>query len=412
MRVLTLCLAAALSATTGSAPANGGDWPSFRKNPQLTGATADSLPDAPKLLWKVDAPDGVAATAAIVGDRVYTAGLSGELHCRDIQDGTSIWTYRTEEAGNFRPGFLSFPAVADGRVYLGDEDGFLHAVDAATGKGLWTFETGGEIISSPTVATTPGEDGTPLSVALFGSYDAKLYCLTAATGELRWSLETEGRVHCTPAVAAGEKGGGRTFIAGCDEHLRGAEIADGSVTLDVEIGTYLIASPAAVDGTVYFGTYAGDVLAVDASKHAAPGADVPQAEAILWRATPEGQFEYKSSAAATADRVFVTGGDKLAKCLDRETGETVWEYRMRAGSESSPVVTGAGPGKEKGAARVWFGGADRTLRCLNAADGTEVWSQNLLKGIVASPAVGGPQGRTVLVIGTEGPNGAWWCFGG
>ena len=81
---------------------------------------------------------------------------------------------------------------------------------------------------------------------------------------------------------------------------------------------------------------------------------------------------------------------------------------MKAGSDSSPVVTrGGGPG-----ARVWFGGGDRTLRALDAATGEESWSQNLLKDIVASPAVGGPAGETVLVIGTTGPNGAWWCFGG
>ena len=409
MRVLTVCgLLAASPLLISSARAD--DWPSFRGNPQLTGVTADSLPDAPKLLWKQEAPDGVAATAAIVGDRVYTAGLSGELHCRDIRTGEPEWVYRTEEVGKFRPGFLSSPAVADGRVYLGDEDGFLHAVDAATGEKLWTFETGAEIISSPTVAQVRGE-----AVVLFGSYDAKLYCLGAETGDLRWELETQGRVHCTPAVLPARNGAGRTFIAGCDEHLRGAEIADGSVTLDVEIGTYLIASPAAVGGRVYFGTYAGDVLAVDASAEASttPGEDVPKSEAILWRAAPDGQFEYKSSAAVTADCVFVTGGDKLVKALNRETGETLWEFAMRAGSESSPVVTGVKPGAKTGpAARVWFGGADRTLRCLNAADGGEVWSQNLLQGIVASPAIGGPAGKPVLVIGTEGPNGAWWCFGG
>ncbi|NNJ24373.1 PQQ-binding-like beta-propeller repeat protein [Alienimonas chondri] len=392
----------------GGSSATAGDWPSFRGNPQLTGATADTLPDEPKLLWTVEVPDGVAATAAIVGDHVFTAGLSGELHCRNIKDGTPIWTYQTEEVGKFRPGFLSSPAVADGRVYLGDEDGFMHAVDAQTGKKLWTFETGAEIISSPTVAEIKGSDGKPVSVVLFGSYDANLYCLDAKSGELRWQLETQGNVHCSPTVLRGEDGTARTFIAGCDEHLRGAEIADGSVTLDVEIGTYLIASPAAANGKVFFGTYAGDVLAVDAVIQSKPGANVPEAEAVVWRAPPEGQFEYKSSAAVTDDRVFVTGNDKVVKALDRETGKLVWETLLKAGSESSPVITGAGTARE----RVWFGGADRTLRSLNAKDGSEVWSQNLRKRIVASPAVGGPEGGTVLVIGTEGPNGAWFCFGG
>ena len=397
MRALT-----ALAALFFAPAVQAGDWPMFRQNVELTGVTADTLPAEPKLLWKRDAPDGVKSTAAIVGDRVFAAELSGELHCLDIKSGEPVWTYRTDEAGNFRPGFLSSPAVSDGRVYIGDEDGFLHAVSAATGERLWTFETGGEIISSPT-PTTVSEDGKEVPVIVFGSYDSRLYGLNAVDGTKRWDLETQGRVHCTPCVT-----GGRTFIAGCDEHLRGAAIFDGAVTLDVGIGTYLIASPAAGGGRVYFGTYVGEVLAVDSSLTSKPGEDVPESAAVTWRAGGERQFEYQSSPAVTADRVFVTGNDKLAKALDRATGEVKWEYQMRAGSESSPVVTaGGGPG-----ARVWFAGGDRVLRAVDAATGDESWSQNLLKSVTASPAVGGPAGKAVLVIGTEGPNGAWWCFGG
>ncbi|MEM9704395.1 MAG: PQQ-binding-like beta-propeller repeat protein, partial [Planctomycetota bacterium] len=292
--------------------------------------------------------------------------------------------------------------------YVGDEDGFLHAVDAATGEGRWTFRTGAEIISSPTVATIPGADGNPETVVLFGSYDANLYCLNSETGERRWALETQGNVHCSPTVLTLPDGTARTFIAGCDEHLRGARIADGAVILDVEIGTYLIASPAAADRRVFFGTYTGEVVSVDASLVTKVGEEVPPERAVVWRAPPEGQFEYKSSAAVTKDRVFVTGNDKVAKALNRKTGEPVWEYLLKAGSESSPVVTGAGTDDE----RLWFGGDDRTLHCLNAATGDEVWSQNLRKRIKASPAIGGPAGKTVLVIGTEGPNGQWFCFGG
>ena len=100
--------AALLACASGSlfaAPAGADDWPMFRQNVELTGVTADKLPAKPKLLWKRDAPDGVKSTAAIVGDRVFAAELSGELHCLGIKTGEPVWTYRTDEAGNFRPGF-------------------------------------------------------------------------------------------------------------------------------------------------------------------------------------------------------------------------------------------------------------------------------------------------------------------
>ena len=119
---------------------------------------------------------------------------------------------------------------------------------------------------------------------LVGSYDNRLYCVNAADGQQRWAVETQGYVHCTTAVVPGGGGAGRTFIAGCDEHLRGVEVAGGAVTLDVAVGTYLIASPAAAGGRVYFGTHAGQVLAVDASADTEPGAAVAETDAVAWRA--------------------------------------------------------------------------------------------------------------------------------
>ena len=150
----------------------------------------------------------------------------------------------------------------------------------ATGEGLWRFETGGEVVSSPTPVALPLPGGGEGAFILVGSYDNRLYCLSAADGTQRWAVETEGYVHCTPAVLAG-----RTFIAGCDEHLRGIDLPTGEVTLDVAIGTYLIASPAAAGGRLHFGTYGGEVLAVDASTNATPAdADEPKAAAVVWRA--------------------------------------------------------------------------------------------------------------------------------
>ena len=362
------------------APA-GDDWPAFRGGPQLTGVSGSDLPSDLKLLWKRDAPDGVTATGAVVGDRVFVAELSGALHCLDRDSGKEVWTYwSVEEApqNSFRPGYKSSPTVTDSLVLLGDEDGVLHAVNRADGTRAWTAETDGEIISSPTIADV---GGTP--VVLVGSYDNTLRCYTLADGTERWKVETEGYVHCTPAVV-----GGRTFIAGCDEHLRGVDIATGEVTLNLPIGTYLIASPAVRGGRLYFGTYGANILCIDP---AGPGK-------VVWTAGAGGDFPYRSSCAVTDDLVIASGRDKHVRAFDRATGEERWAFKMKAGSDSSPVISGG---------RVYVGGNDRELHCLDLKTGEQVWSQNLRKDVTASPAIG----EGVLVIGTEGPNGTVYCFG-
>ncbi|MDQ3330957.1 MAG: PQQ-like beta-propeller repeat protein, partial [Planctomycetota bacterium] len=235
--MLALPLMSRLALAGQAPPAAPAEWTSFRNGPQLLGLSGVALADKLDVLWTLDAPDGVTATAAIVGDKVFVAGLSGELHRVELKTGKIDWTYKSVEdvkPNTFAPGFKASPTVTEDTVYLGDEDGVFHAVDRETGRRKWIFTTDGEIISS---ATVNGE------VVLFGSYDNTLYCLDRRTGEKKWAVVTEGYVHCTPAVS-----GGKTFIAGCDEHLRAIDIATGEVAVDMPIGTYLIASPATREG--------------------------------------------------------------------------------------------------------------------------------------------------------------------
>ena len=351
------------------------EWGSFRNGSQLLGLAGAELPDKPEVLWTLDAPEGVAATAAIGGGRVYVADLSGDLRCVDRKTGKLIWTYKSVEKvkkNTFAPGFKSSPALTEDTVYLGDEDGVLHAVDRATGKQRWKFATEDEIASSPTV---DGEN------VLFGSYDNTLYCLNRANGERRWAVLTEGSVHCTPAVSEG-----KTFIAGCDEHLRAIDIATGEQVLDMPIGGYLIASPATRDGLLYFGTH-GAILAIDWTD-----------ERTVWTYEAGKGFPFHSSAAVTDELVIAGGGDKFVHAVNRATGKGVWTFPTRSRVDSSPAVAGD---------RVYVGSSDRNLYGLDLATGKEVWKHNVGQPVTASPAIG----EGVLVIGGEGRNAKVACLG-
>ena len=184
-------------------------WSSFRNNFELTGIAGSSLPAKLELLWKIPAPFGVSATAAIVKDRVYVGTINGDFLCVKRETGEKIWSYRSIDDPDpkaFAPAFKCSPTVTRDAIYVGDEDGVFHAIDPKTGKRKWKFHTNGEIISSPSLV---GEK------VIFGSYDNNLYCLDASNGKKLWNFETDGYVHCSPAIA-----GKFTFITGCDEQLR------------------------------------------------------------------------------------------------------------------------------------------------------------------------------------------------
>ncbi|RMG34145.1 MAG: serine/threonine protein kinase [Planctomycetota bacterium] len=359
------------------APPGRCSWPSFRNGNELRGVAGCPLPERLELLWKAPAQDGMVSAAAIVAGHVYAPVLGGRLYCLDRRTGKPVWEYQSLEnpkPNAFLPGFQSAPTVTADSVFLGDEDGVFHAVDRRTGKRKWTFQTQAEIIASAAVV---GER------VIFGSYDSHLYCLEAKTGALVWKLQTGDRINGSPAVSQGV-----CFVTGCDEHLHVVDVATGAERYKMPIETYLIASPAVYGDVLYFGTYTGEVLAVNWKE-----------KKVVWRyRDPEKEFPIHSSAAVTGAFVVVGSRDKRIHCIDRRTGKRVWIVPTRGRVDSSPVVVGD---------RVYVGSSDGNLYGLELATGKVVWKFAAGRAISASPAVG----EGCLVIGTESADGQIFCFG-
>lgn len=354
------------------------NWPSFRNGFDLLGVAASSLPNDLEQLWKFPTGEMVVSTAAIVDGRVYVASLSGQLFCLDLKTGNKIWSYRSiddPDPKSFAPGFKASPTVTADTIYLGDEDGVFHALHRETGKPKWApYKTGAEIVSSACLYKDK---------VLFGSHDNILYCLNSTDGKLAWKFVTQGPVNCTPAII-----GNRTFVTGCDEHLRVINIDNGTEETDIHLGTYLIASPAVVNETLYVGTYASEVVAVDW-----------KSKKTLWAfKDKERDFPYHSCAAVTAESIIVGGRDKRLHCLERKTGKERWHFDTKGKVDSSPVVVGQ---------RVFFGSEDGNLYAVELNTGKQVWKFSAGKSISASPAVA--EGR--LVIGSESSDGFVYCFG-
>ena len=374
-----------LSAPVGSFAADEApsrDWSSFRNNFQMTGIAGTTLPEKLEVLWKIPAPFGVSATAAIVDDRVYLGTINGDFLCLDRKTGKEIWKYRSIDDPDpeaFAPAFKCSPTVTKDAIFVGDEDGVFHAIHPQTGKRKWKFHTNGEIISSPSLS---GDK------VIFGSYDNSLYCLNATDGKKIWSFETEGYVHCSPAIA-----GKFTFVTGCDEQFRVINIESGKEEANLPLATYLIASPALKGDFLYFGTYTSEVLSLNW-----------KTREINWRYRDEQkEFPYQSSAAVTDDYVVVGCRDKQVHCIDRKTGKGVWKFattgRKNGGRvDSSPVIAGD---------RVFVGASDGYIYEIGLKDGKERWKFQIGRDVTASPAVG----QGCLVIGGEGQNEFIYCFG-
>ena len=353
-----------LVAFVGTAPA--ADWPVFRGNPEMTGASAEKLPDQLAERWAFKCRDSVEGAPAIVGGVVYVASMDKHLYALELATGKEKW--RTK-LGPMK----ASPAVVGGKVIAADVEGKVHAVDAATGKVLWAFEAGGEITSG---ANFHGDK------ILIGSHDSTLYCLTA-DGKKAWEYKIDGPVNGSPAVA-----GGKTFVAGCDSILHVVEVATGQKVGTVDLGGQAGATAAVQDGSAFVGTMSNQVVAVDLAG--------PK-KTWEFEATRRQQPFY-SSAAVAGDLVVAGSRDKKVYALNRTTGKEVWSFITEGMVDPSPVVCGG---------RVYVGCLSNggEFYVLDLATGKNLQQITLDSAVTGSAAVA----DGCVVVGTE--NGTVYCLG-
>ena len=100
---------------------------------------------------------------------------------------------------------------------------------AQTPAKKWEFVSGGEVFSSPTIAS----NGT----IYVGSYDNKLYAINPDGGK-KWEFATGGRVHSSPAIASD----GTIYVGSCDHKLYAVGEDYIPATIDIDPHTLNIES--------------------------------------------------------------------------------------------------------------------------------------------------------------------------
>lgn len=134
---------------------------------------------------------------------------------------------------------------------------------------------------------------------------------------------------------------------------------------DTAIGNGITDSPAVANGLVYYGTYAGTVIALNAS-------------------TGIGEWSFATGDTVVGDPavvdgvVYVASYDHNVYALDASTGAKLWSYTTGGQVYSSPaVVNGV----------VYIGGLDGNVYALNASTGAKLWSYGTGNEVLCTPAV-------------------------
>jgi outer membrane protein assembly factor BamB len=325
------------------------DWPMFKMNETNTGYSPDSI-NIDGLVWENDTgfPSKV-SSPVVANGKVYVGTSFKKIHCYDKDDGTELWSFKTDAE------ISATPAIYDGKLYIPSGDGIFWCLNAEDGTEIWNISTGYSILySSPTIYDDK----------LYQLIDDDLYCLNATDASYIWRTEL-GLSSGTPAIYNDSVYIGAQKGLGSKVYRINAKT--GSIITQVKIGNALT-SPALADGKIFIGSGSGDnhLLCLDAD-------DLT----TVWDKPFGGNVQ--GSPAVGYGKVYIGSWEKKLHCLDAETGDVEWEYETLAAiTLSSPAIADG---------KVFFGSYDGFFYTLDAESGDELFKYQTKDKIQCSPAV-------------------------
>jgi outer membrane protein assembly factor BamB len=315
----------------------------FRGNQEHTGTYgAAGVPKFTRIKWQFHTTGQILSSPAVAGDNLYVGSSDHCLYALDLATGAQKWLFQSKGR------ITSSPAVSAGVVYFGSYDGNFYAVDAATGRLKWKFQTGGErrFAAKHLHGATPASETMPdpfdfyLSSPVvwnggvyFGSGDTNVYALDAATGNLKWKFKTGDVVHASPAIS-----GGTLFVGSWDSYFYALDAGNGKEVWrfktgedpDIHNQVGIQSSAAVADGIVYFGCRDSKFYAVDA----ATGKE-------RWSYSNKGSWVISSPAVLDGKVYFATSDTGLLHALNAQSGVLLFTLEFHHWPMfSSPAIAG------------------------------------------------------------------------
>jgi outer membrane protein assembly factor BamB len=190
--------------------------------------------DGPKLLWHFDDLGPGHSSAAIAGDKIYTAGVInniGHIFCFSM-DGKLLWKIPYgEEWMESWPGVRSTPLVSDGKIYMLSGFGKLFCRKASDGAFVWTVDLlkdfdGVNIKWGYTENLVI--EGNKIFCTVGGAVH-NVVALDKNTGKLIWTCKGKGEAsaYCSPAIF--KLSGRNLLVTQTENHILGIDAGTGSL---------------------------------------------------------------------------------------------------------------------------------------------------------------------------------------
>jgi len=275
-------------------------------------------------VWRFEMGAAISVGPACAEGRVFAGQQGGERFFYALDAATGSLAWKQTLPGGWVWGSAK---VDEGRVYVPTVSGYAVCLDAGTGHILWMY---------PTAASVPAEPAIDDDHVYFGSWSGSLYAFDKKTGDVAWKkadvhldsgtlIARDGRVY-TPNHAdifsCFDAASGRLLCPGNRDSTAKGELCDFN------------ASPAFHGDRAFFSARGGVGLLGVPLFSTVYCVDSRTAD-ILWKHADGGGL---SAPAVAGGRVYIASGNTpLLYCLDEETGEEVWVFRLGHRVEESTL---------------------------------------------------------------------------
>lgn len=342
MRTLLLTLALIPLALPARA-----DWLNFRgpngsgHAPDMT-TTVGELSDR-TLAWKVALPGRGLGSPIIVGDKIVVTAASGpeqqQLHilCFSSKDGSPIWERRFWATGrtmsHSKTNVAAPTPASDGeRIYALYSSNDLICVDL-DGNLVWMR---GLTLDYPNASNSLGMASSPIVVGdtLVAQIENDSESFAAGfdllTGVNKWKLDRPKSANWTSPTVL-NKDGEPIVALQSSEGILGLVPATGSSVFTIAGGASTIPSAAASGSELYIPSNGVTVVAMGAA------GEEPRK---VWNQT--NQRPGTASLLVAGEKLYLINNAGVLTCAKKESGEVLWEIRLKGPFSGSPVAGGDG----------------------------------------------------------------------